>query len=87
MSEWTIDNMVEGLRSFGGTDARERFYEACASELERQRKIERAANAVVDEWVPWKGDKLPSTFGVSVGNLVQLAEALTVDEKGQATDG
>ena len=35
MSEWTPEEMVEGLRSFSATDRRERFYEACAETIER----------------------------------------------------
>ena len=34
MSEWTPEEMVEGLRSFSATDRRERFYEACAETIE-----------------------------------------------------
>ena len=36
MSEWSIEEMCEGLRSFSGTDTRERFYEAIAAKLESQ---------------------------------------------------
>ena len=35
MSEWSRDDLIEGLRSFSGTDTRERFYEACAKEIEK----------------------------------------------------
>jgi len=34
MSEWTTEEQAEGLRSFSGTDARERFYEDCAMTIE-----------------------------------------------------
>ncbi len=34
MSEWTSEEMAEGLRSFSGTDTRERFYDACADRIE-----------------------------------------------------
>lgn len=56
MSEWTTDDMIEGLRSFSGTDTRERFYEACAATIERlarDRKILRTAVEAL--WVETDG--------------------------------
>lgn len=34
MGEFTDSYLCEGLRSFGGTDTRERFYEAAANRIE-----------------------------------------------------
>ena len=37
MDEWNTDEQIEGLRSFSGTDTRERFYESCADSIVRLR--------------------------------------------------
>ena len=48
MSEWTPEEMAEGLRSFSGTDARERFYEACAEAIESQSCEGKLKDAVIE---------------------------------------
>ena len=49
MSEWTPEEMAEGLRSFSGTDARERFYEACAEAIESQpRELSLLLEALIE---------------------------------------
>ena len=81
-------------------DQARRAIEASAEIIRLERKIEtllaegRAKDAVIEiaeeiieVWVPWKGDKLPSTFGVSVSNLVRLAGALTVLDSAAGKQG
>ena len=74
---------VDRVKTFIRLLAAEKKIEILTTEGRAKDAVIEIAEEIIEVWVPWKGDKLPSTFGVSVSNLVRLAGALTALDSAQ----